>query len=224
MEFSNSDRGEIIYQKDTHSSLGEVALKLLTNYHEDTRSELPGKALADLKEEYDDVAGKHKEFAEHLNEASSLSSLVAAAGHLISLKDVMYEINNGVQLSLSSDANGEVPGDSTLPENIPCDLAKVKISENDDGTYTAKIPVTEHRFDCNRHISMVQVTRKDQKEANENIIRRFNRRVLQSGVLARAKSVMRFEKPISKTERRKKAIIRRERRAEKTAKMRLGVR
>ena len=55
---------------------------------------------------------------------------------------------------------------------------------------------------------MVQVTRKDQKEANENII----------------KSVMRFEKPISKTERRKKAIVRRERRAEKTAKMRLGVR
>ena len=134
MEFSNSGRGEIIYQKDTHSSLGRVALKLLTNYHEDTRSELPGKALADLKEEYDDVAGKHKEFAEHLNEASSLSSLVAAAGHLISLKDVMYEINNGVQLSLFSDANG------------------VKISENDDGTYTAKIPVTEHRFDCNRDI------------------------------------------------------------------------
>lgn len=31
---------------------------------------------------------------------------------------------------------------------------------------------------------MVQVTRRDQKEANENIIRRFNRRVLQSGVLA----------------------------------------
>ena len=40
---------------------------------------------------------------------------------------------------------------------------------------------------------MVQVTRKDQKEANENIIRRFNRRVLQSGVLARAKSVMRLK-------------------------------
>ena len=151
MEFSNSG-SEIIYQKDTHTSLGRVALKLLTNYHEDTRSELPGKALADLKEEYDDVAGKHKEFAEHLNEASSLSSLVAAAGHLISLKDIMYGINNGVRLSLSSDANGEVPGDSTLPENIPCDLAKVKISENDDGTYTAKIPVTEYRFDCNRHI------------------------------------------------------------------------
>lgn len=71
---------------------------------------------------------------------------------------------------------------------------------------------------------MVQVTRKDQREANENIIRRFNRKVLQSGVLAEAKAVMRFAKPISKTERRKKAIIRRERRIEKTAKIRLGVR
>lgn len=71
---------------------------------------------------------------------------------------------------------------------------------------------------------MVQVTRKDQKEANENIIRRFNRKVLQSGVLAEAKAVMRFAKPISKTERRKKAIVRNQRRADKTAKMRLGVR
>ena len=71
---------------------------------------------------------------------------------------------------------------------------------------------------------MVQVTRKDQKEANENIIRRFNRKVLQSGVLAEAKSGMRFSKPISKSERRNKAIIRRERKAEKLAKARLGVR
>ena len=71
---------------------------------------------------------------------------------------------------------------------------------------------------------MVQVTRKDQKEANENIIRRFNRRVLQSGVLARAKSVMRFENQFQRPSVVKKAIIRRERRAEKTAKMRLGVR
>lgn len=30
MEFSNSGRGEIIYQKDTHPSLGRVALKLLS--------------------------------------------------------------------------------------------------------------------------------------------------------------------------------------------------
>ena len=33
---------------------------------------------------------------------------------------------------------------------------------------------------------MVQVTRKDEREANENILRRFNRRVLQSGKLAKA--------------------------------------
>lgn len=71
---------------------------------------------------------------------------------------------------------------------------------------------------------MVQVTRKDEREANENIIRRFNRKVLQSGVLASAKASMRFEKPMSKRERRIKAIIRRERKAEKAAKARLGIR
>ena len=71
---------------------------------------------------------------------------------------------------------------------------------------------------------MVQVTRKDQREANENIIRRFNRKVLQSGILAKAKSSMRFEKPISKPERRIKAIIRRARKQEKLANARLGIR
>ena len=156
MEFSNSDRGEIIYQKDTHSSLGEVALKLLVDFPEGGNftctEELPGEALVKRKEEYDDVASKHKEMAEHLNLASSLSSLVGAAGYLNSLKDIMYEINNGVRLSLSSDVNGEAPGDLALPENIPCDLARVKISENNDGTYTVKAPVTEYKFDCTRHI------------------------------------------------------------------------
>lgn len=70
---------------------------------------------------------------------------------------------------------------------------------------------------------MIQVTRKDGNEANENLIRRFNRKVLQSGVLATAKATQRFAKDISKPERRKKAIIRRERRAEKTARARLGL-
>ena len=70
----------------------------------------------------------------------------------------------------------------------------------------------------------ISVTRKDQKEANENIIRRFNRKVLQSGVLSEAKASMRFSKPLNKSERRKKAIIRNERKAEKTMKMRLGIR
>ena len=71
---------------------------------------------------------------------------------------------------------------------------------------------------------MVQVTRKHENEANENLIRRFNRKVLQSGVLAEAKGNMRFSKPLSKTERRKKAIIRRERKAEKLANTKMGIR
>ena len=71
---------------------------------------------------------------------------------------------------------------------------------------------------------MVQVIRKDEREANENLIRRFNRKILQSGVLAEAKTHMRFEKPISKTERRVKAIIRKERKADKLDKTRMGLR
>ena len=43
----------------------------------------------------------------------------------------------------------------------------------------------------------IKVTRKDQGEANENIIRRFNRKVLQSGVMPLKKEQMRFSKPIS---------------------------
>lgn len=70
----------------------------------------------------------------------------------------------------------------------------------------------------------IKVTRKDQNEANENIIRRFNRRVLQSGLLPLAKSQMRFSKPISKRERRAKAILRDIRKAEKTERIKLGLR
>ena len=70
----------------------------------------------------------------------------------------------------------------------------------------------------------IKVTRKDQGEANENIIRRFNRKVLQSGVIPLAKSQMRFSKPMSKRERRQRAIIREIRRAEKTEKIKLGLR
>lgn len=71
---------------------------------------------------------------------------------------------------------------------------------------------------------MVQVTRKDEKEANENLIRRFNRKVLQSGLLSIKKETLRFEKPISKTERRTKAIISKQRRADKLNKIKLGLR
>ncbi|MBR6098093.1 30S ribosomal protein S21 [Candidatus Saccharibacteria bacterium] len=69
----------------------------------------------------------------------------------------------------------------------------------------------------------IKVTRKDQNEANENIIRRFNRKVLQSGVMATAKEGMRFSKPISKRERRTKAILREQRKAEKAERMKLGL-
>jgi len=70
----------------------------------------------------------------------------------------------------------------------------------------------------------IKVTRKDQGEANENIIRRFNRKVLQSGMMPLKKSQMRFSKPESKRERRLKAIIRETRKAEKTERIKLGLR
>ena len=69
----------------------------------------------------------------------------------------------------------------------------------------------------------IKVTRKDQSEANENIIRRFNRKVLQSGIVPLKKSQLRFSKPISKRERRAKAIVREARKAEKTERIKLGL-
>ena len=172
MEFSNSGRGEIIYQKDTHFSLGEVALKLLVDFPEGgnfTCTESSGEALKGLKEEYDDIEGKYKKLAGRLGIASSWGSsgpeqarrlwmlrnksnpeavaiINETFDYLKSLKDIMGEIN-GVQLSLSGD-NGEVSGDSAWPENIPCDFAGVEVSKNNDGTYTVKIPVTEYKSDC----------------------------------------------------------------------------
>jgi len=69
---------------------------------------------------------------------------------------------------------------------------------------------------------MIQVTKKDAKEPTENLIRRFTRKVQQSGVVATAKQAQYFEKPISKSERRVKAIQRKERKAEKMKSMRMG--
>jgi ribosomal protein S21 len=63
---------------------------------------------------------------------------------------------------------------------------------------------------------MIQVTRKDAKEPLESMLRRFTRRVQQSGVIAVVKQKQYFEKPISKTERRQRAIIRAERKSVKT--------
>lgn len=71
---------------------------------------------------------------------------------------------------------------------------------------------------------MIQVTRKDNKEGIENLIRRFNRKVQSAGVIATAKNNEFFTKPLSKRDRREKAIIRKERKAEKMKRIRLGQR
>ena len=69
---------------------------------------------------------------------------------------------------------------------------------------------------------MIQVTKKDSKESTENMLRRFTRKVQQSGVIAAAKQVQYFEKPISKRDRRLKSIVRRERKALKVKKLKLS--
>jgi ribosomal protein S21 len=71
---------------------------------------------------------------------------------------------------------------------------------------------------------MIEVTRKDGKESTENLLRRFNRKVQQSGVVAEVKQGQYYQKPISKRERRAKAIIRQERKALKLKKIKLGQR
>jgi len=69
---------------------------------------------------------------------------------------------------------------------------------------------------------MIQVTRKDNKESVENLLRRFGRKVQQAGVLAEAKQAQYFEKPIGKRDRRTKAILRNQRKAAKIKKLKLG--
>lgn len=71
---------------------------------------------------------------------------------------------------------------------------------------------------------MIQVTRKDGKESAENLLRRFNRKVQQSGTIAIVKANQYFEKPISKRDRRLKAIVRGERKSLKLKKIKLGQR
>ncbi len=71
---------------------------------------------------------------------------------------------------------------------------------------------------------MIQVTRKDPKESTENLLRRFNRKVQQSGAISVAKQNQFFQKPMSKPDRRHKAIIRQERKAIKLKKAKLGLR
>lgn len=71
-------------------------------------------------------------------------------------------------------------------------------------------------------ISLLQVTSKE-RESLENLIRRFNKKVQQSGVLSIARRKKYFEKPISKTEQREIAIRKRARKEAK-AKAYMGIR
>lgn len=57
---------------------------------------------------------------------------------------------------------------------------------------------------------MQEVTRKE-GESFDNLLRRFNKRVSQSGVLMSARKNMYHEKPISKREQREQAIRKRAR-------------
>jgi len=71
---------------------------------------------------------------------------------------------------------------------------------------------------------MIQVTKKDPKEPLENMLRRFTRKVQQSGIIANAKQGQHFEKPMSKTERRNRAIIRKDRKVVKNTRVKLNQR
>jgi len=70
---------------------------------------------------------------------------------------------------------------------------------------------------------VLQVTRKDDKESLENMIRRFNKKVQQSGVLGVARRKKFFEKPLTKREERAIAI-RKKARKDAKAKQYLGLR
>lgn len=68
---------------------------------------------------------------------------------------------------------------------------------------------------------MLQVIRKDD-ESTESLIRRFNKKVNQSGVLSVARKKKYFEKPISKREQREIAIRKRARKEQKAREL-LGI-
>ncbi len=69
---------------------------------------------------------------------------------------------------------------------------------------------------------VLEVVRKDQ-ESSENLVRRFNKKVIQSGILATARKKKYFEKPISKRDARAAAIRKRIRKEAKTREL-MGIR
>ncbi|MFO0862764.1 MAG: 30S ribosomal protein S21 [Candidatus Saccharibacteria bacterium] len=69
---------------------------------------------------------------------------------------------------------------------------------------------------------MLQVTLKE-GESTESMVRRFNKKVIQSGIVATARKKRYFEKPLSKREAREVAIRKRIRKEAKTREI-LGIR
>ncbi len=69
---------------------------------------------------------------------------------------------------------------------------------------------------------MLQVTLKEGESA-ESMVRRFNKKVIQSGIVATARKKRYFEKPLSKREAREVAIRKRIRKEAKTREI-LGIR
>jgi ribosomal protein S21 len=71
---------------------------------------------------------------------------------------------------------------------------------------------------------MIQVSRKDSRESTENLLRRFSRKVQQSGIVTAVKRGQYFEKTQSKRDRRVRAILRQQQKNAKAKRMKLGQR
>lgn len=71
---------------------------------------------------------------------------------------------------------------------------------------------------------MIQVSRKDSRESTENLLRRFSRKVQQSGIVTAVKRGQYFEKVQSKRDRRVRAILRQQQKTAKAKRMKLGQR
>ncbi|MBI3983698.1 30S ribosomal protein S21 [Candidatus Microgenomates bacterium] len=69
---------------------------------------------------------------------------------------------------------------------------------------------------------MAEVTRKNPQEALENLIRRFNRKVQQSGMIAIARRKQYMEKSPSKRILRESAIRKNQRKLERNRRMYMG--
>ena len=71
--------------------------------------------------------------------------------------------------------------------------------------------------------NMVLEVKKQERETNQSLIRRFTKRVQRSGVLVQARKIRFYKKPKSKKIRRKAALRREQVRAEYEKMKKLGI-